>query len=131
MELRKNVPVDQLTYAAQMSHRTMGNKDVARVIKDVTKSPTRAAKFRKAAAIGSNTTTTKKHTPEDALMIYTEANLTMSQYEVIHQANRDIYPCYSYIQKAKLDCYPTKNVSESIAEVKLQDLLDHTTTETL
>lgn len=46
---------------------------------------------------------------------------------MIHQANKDIYPCYSYIQKAKLDCYPPKNVSESIAEVKLQDLLDHTT----
>lgn len=57
----------------------MGNKDVARVVKDVTKSPTRATKFRKAAAIGSNTTTTKKHTPEDTLLIYTEANLTMSQ----------------------------------------------------
>lgn len=43
MELRQNVPVDQLTYAAQMSHIIMGNKNVARVIKDVTKSPTRAA----------------------------------------------------------------------------------------
>lgn len=126
MELRKNVPVDQLTYAAQTSHRTMGNNDVARVIKGVTKSLTRAAKFRKAAAIGSNTTTTKTHTPEDVLMIYTEANLTMSQYEAI-QTNKDIYPCYSHIQKAKLDCYPPKNVSESIVEVKLQDLLDHTT----
>ncbi|CAH2101264.1 unnamed protein product [Euphydryas editha] len=128
--LEKNVPVDQLTYATQMSHRAMNlkhdenMKDVERVIKDVTKSLTREAKFRKAGAIGSNTT---KDTPEDALMLYTEADLTTSQYQMIHQANKDIYPCYSYLQKAKLDCYLSKNVSESIAGVKLQDLLDHTT----
>lgn len=127
MQLRKNVNVDELTYAAIMSQRASGNNDVAKVIADVTKSPTRATKFRKAAAIGSKTAISKKHTPEEALSVYIEANLTCSGYEVIHQADKDRYPCYSYVQKAKQDCYPPKSVSETVAEVKLQDLVDHTT----
>lgn len=93
----------------------------------MTKSPTRATKFRKAVSIASETTVIKKHTPEDALLIFIEAELTMSQYEVIYQANKDVYPCYSYIQRAKQDCYSPKSVSEIVAEVKLQDLVDHTT----
>ncbi|CAH0560531.1 unnamed protein product [Brassicogethes aeneus] len=127
MELRYIGTVDELTYAAQMTQRAAGNIDVAKVIQDVTKSPTRATKFRKAAIIGSKTMTTKKHTPEGALGIFVEANLTVSQYKVIRQANKDVYPCYTYVQRAKQDCYPPKNVSETVAEVKLQDLVDHTT----
>lgn len=119
--------IDELTYAAIMSQRASGNNDVAKVIADVTKSPTRATKFRKAAAIGSKTAISKKHTPEEALSVYIEANLTCSGYEVIHQADKDQYLCYSYVQKAKQDCYPPKSVSETVAEVKLQDLVDHTT----
>lgn len=126
MKLRQDISAEELTYAAQMSHRASRNNDLASVIQEVTKSPTRATKFRKAAAIGSKTTITKKHTPEDALMIFVEANMTLAQYEVIHQANKDVYPCYTYVQRAKQDCYPNKNVSETIAEVMLQDLLDHT-----
>lgn len=61
VELRRNVSVDELTYAAQMSQRATGNNDVAKVIQTVTKTPTRAMKFRKAAAIGSKALKTKKH----------------------------------------------------------------------
>ncbi|GLV45144.1 hypothetical protein CBL_05246 [Carabus blaptoides fortunei] len=127
LELRRNVPLDELTYAALMSHRAAGNKDTAKVITDIIKSPTRATKFRKAVASGSQCPTTKKHLPEEALAIFVEANMTMSKYEVIQQANKDVYPCYKYIQKAKRDCYPIKSVGETYAEVKLQDLVDHTT----
>ncbi|CAH0549851.1 unnamed protein product [Brassicogethes aeneus] len=77
-----------------------------------------------AAQISQRAAGTKKHTPEDALSIYVEANLTVNQYEMIHQANKD--PCYTYVQSAKQDCYPPKSVSETVAEVKLQDLLDQT-----
>lgn len=128
MELRNYVPVDELTYAAQMSQRAAGNADAAAVIRETLKSPTRATKFRKAAAIGSQTTTTiKKHSPEGALIIFVEANMTYAQYEVIHQANKDVYPCYTYVQRAKQACYPPRSVTETVAEVKLQDLVNHTT----
>ncbi|CAH0552472.1 unnamed protein product [Brassicogethes aeneus] len=125
MELRLNVLLDKLTYATQMSQRAAGNNDTAKIL--ITNSPTMAAKFRRSASVNSQTNTTHKHTPQEALAILVEANLTMSQYEVIHQANRDIYPCYKYVQKAKQDCYPQNIVGESFAEVKLQDLVNHTT----
>lgn len=126
MELRKKVPLDELTYAVQMGHRAAGNKDTAKIIKDITKSPTRATRIRKTMHTISQRTTTKKHTPEEALAIFVEANLSMSQYEVIQQANKDVYPCYKYVQIAKQDCYPARIVHETYGEVKLQDLVDHT-----
>lgn len=126
-DLRVNVSVDKLTYATQMSHRATGNKNTAHVIKEITKSPTRATKYRKAATIGlQNMTTTKKHSPEEALTIFVEANLTMNQYEILQKANKDVYPCYTYLQKAKQACYPVKYVGERFGEVKLQDLVNHT-----
>jgi hypothetical protein len=45
-----------------------------------------------------------------------------------------IYPCYSLLQKAKLDYYPDKEsyrVSDTCAEINLQKLLDHTVTRLL
>uniref|UniRef100_A0A6P7GRV6 Uncharacterized protein LOC114345671 n=1 Tax=Diabrotica virgifera virgifera TaxID=50390 RepID=A0A6P7GRV6_DIAVI len=126
LELRKNVNAEELTYAAQISQRAVGNKDVAKVIQEATKSPTRATKIRKAIASSSQTTITKKHTAEEALAIFVEANLSMSQYKVIQQANKAVYPCYKYVQLAKQECYPPRLVSEMYAEVKLQDLVDHT-----
>lgn len=46
--MREQVPAEVLTYAAQMSHRVEGNKDVSRIIKQATLTPTRAIKLRKA-----------------------------------------------------------------------------------
>lgn len=100
---------------------------MAKIIQDITKSPTRATKIRKAVASSSERTTTKKHSPEEALAIFVETNLSKSQYEVIQQANKDVYPCYKSVQIAKQDCYPVRIVHETYAEVKLQDLVDHTT----
>lgn len=55
--------------------------------------------------------------------------MTRKQYEVIHAANKNIYPCYSLVKKAKKDCYPREEsmrVTETSAEIDLQDLLDLT-----
>lgn len=41
----------------------------------------------------------KKHSMQEALAIFIEANLTKSQYEVVHQANKDVYPCYTYVPR--------------------------------
>lgn len=68
----------------------------------------------------------KKHSLEEALLIYLEADLTRKQYNVIQSANKDIYPCYSFLQKAKAECYPESiKVTETCAEVPLQSLMDH------
>lgn len=60
------------TYAA-------GNADAAKVLEDIQKSPTKAAKVRKAMQIAQQMTTTKRHTQEEALRIFLEANLTKAQ----------------------------------------------------
>lgn len=126
-DLREKIPSEELTYAAQMSQRAAGHGDAAKVMKDITLTPTRAKKYR--TRYSSTENQVKKHTPSQALAIFVEADLTRKQYEVIHSANKNIYPCYSLIKKAKKDCYPREEsmrVTETCAEINLQDLLDHT-----
>lgn len=124
MDIRQNVPLDQLTFAAEMSNRAAGNNDAAKLIHDIQKSPTRASKYRK--IVFKQRTSTYKHSPEEALRIFVEANLTRAQYEIIQRANKEVYPCYALLLKVKQDTYPCKIVSETEAEVKLQDLVNNT-----
>lgn len=127
-ELREQIPVNELTYAVCKSQRVAGNHVVSRIIKDITVSPTRAEKFR-ACIANAETKTVKKLSPSQALSIFVHANLSRKQYEIIQGANKNIYPCYSLLKKAKVQCYPKEesiNVTETSVEIKLQDLLDHT-----
>lgn len=126
-EIRETASLEELTFAAQMVQRSSGNNEAAKVIRDITETPTRAKKFRKAAEAGLKCTV-KKRTPEEALLLIVEGNLTTEQYELLYQDNKDIgrYPCYTYVQRAKQACYPPKQVTEMGAEVKIQDLVDHT-----
>lgn len=129
-ELREQVPVDELTYAASVSQRTSGNVEVSKFIKDVTVSPTRAKRFRK-AIVTAETKTVNKHSPSEALAIFVEGDFTKKQWEILHVSNKSIFPCYSLIKEAKKDCYPREEsmlVTETCVEVRLQDLLNHTVT---
>ncbi|KAF2901834.1 hypothetical protein ILUMI_04352 [Ignelater luminosus] len=50
------------------------------------------------------------------------------QYEVIRHGNKNFYPSYSTLQKAKKECYPPKEalrVIETCTEVRVQHLLDY------
>ncbi|CAH2088846.1 unnamed protein product [Euphydryas editha] len=125
--LREKVSAEELTYAAQMSQRAEGNKDVSKIIKNITLTPTRATKFRKVIS-STKQNKIKKHTPSEDLAIFVEGDFSRRQWEILHSANKNIYPCYSLIQKAKKDCYPDEQsmtVTETCVEVKLQDLLNH------
>ncbi|KAL4120909.1 hypothetical protein QTP88_013516 [Uroleucon formosanum] len=115
--IRETISADELTFAASMSQHAAGNIDVSKMIKKITLTNRKRKR------------NLKKHTPSEALSIFVEANLSKKQYEVIRAANKNIYPCYSLIKNAKQDCYPKKesmNITETCAEVNLQDLLDHT-----
>lgn len=49
-------------------------------------------------------------------------------------SNKKFYPCYTLLQKAKRDCYTPMSaciISATSAEIKLQDLLNHTSTRLL
>ncbi|XP_050308380.1 uncharacterized protein LOC126744859 [Anthonomus grandis grandis] len=127
-DLRAQASSVELTYTAQMSQRSDGNIDVSKIIKDITLTPTRASKIRKVIS-SLQKCIVKKHSPSQALSIFVEADLTRKQYEIIQICNKNIYPCYSLIQTAKKDCYSKEEaicVTEVCAEIKLQELLDHT-----
>lgn len=127
-DLRQQTSTEELTFAASMSHRAAGNPAAADLIKQVTETPTRASKIKKKLVM-SEKSEIRKHTPTEALGILIDAELTKNQYEVIRDANKKVYPCYSLVKNAKKECYPAEDsivVSETVSEVKLQALLDHT-----
>jgi len=62
----------------------------------------------------------------------TDTNLSRDDYDKIRQKclekNAEIFPSYKKIQDAK-ECYPPKEsvtITDSVAKVSLQSLLDHT-----
>ncbi|GBP54524.1 hypothetical protein EVAR_43394_1 [Eumeta japonica] len=63
----------------------------------------------------------------EALSMFVEAGLSRSQYNVIRSARKQLYPCYS-LQKRKLIVTLSLShfMSLTHAEIKLQDLVDHT-----
>ncbi|CAH2094474.1 unnamed protein product [Euphydryas editha] len=107
--LREQVPVEELTYAAEVSQRSVGNTDASVMIKKIVASPTRASKIRKSLTATESQVSVKKHTPQEALAIFVEGDFTRRQWEIIHNANKTIFPCYSVIQTAKKGCYPEKD----------------------
>ncbi|XP_055840046.1 uncharacterized protein LOC129907726 [Episyrphus balteatus] len=70
----------------------------------------------------------------DALKLLVEAKLSKHQYQVIRnlvnqKTEVDVFPSYVKVLKAKQDCYPelqTIKITDSLAEVSLQGLLNHT-----
>lgn len=130
-DLREKVPVEELTFAAQVKMGTSGNTDTSKLMKDITLTPSRSKKIRKIISSAAKEIKVQKHSPVEALIQYVEGNFTRKQYNVIHGANKAIYPCYSILQHTKKDCYPDEasiNVTESGFAVRLQALLDHTVT---
>ncbi|KAL4720542.1 hypothetical protein ACJJTC_012791 [Scirpophaga incertulas] len=113
-----------------MKLREKGKVEASRIVKDLTKSPRRARKY--AAAMKKSTLEEEqdkimklKHLR--ALFMYTEAGLTQAQYEIVRDTNPSFYPCYTKLQKLKKECYPTiHRVTETCAEVTVQNLMDHT-----
>lgn len=63
----------------------------------------------------------------DALALLINLKLSKFQYENLHKSNKNIYPSYPTMAKAKLECLPSSIVTtESSARVQLQALLDKT-----
>jgi hypothetical protein len=132
-DVRNTMDVELLIHATQLKLRSSGKRDASQVLKAITSSPTRATKYKKAFASQQEKIQTKM-TSVSALAMFVEAGLSRRQYEMIRNTQKQIYPCYSSLQSAKIDCYPDKEayrVTETCAEVELQNLLDHTVTRLL
>lgn len=122
----------QLTHAVQVSLKSAGEKDAAKLVKEALQTtPTRSSKI--AEAWMKKQKTVVPYTPDEALSLFVETKMTKSQYLKIRLGAKsrrvNIYPNYHKLRVAKEHCYPKAGsiiVTESSMEVELQALLDHT-----
>lgn len=127
-EVRSVVTQDVIIHAAQVELRKSGKRDASQILKEITRSPTRASKYKKAFCKSTREKTCSL-TPIQALSMFVEADLTRRQYEIVRNTNKKFFPCYTLLQKAKQECYPPPEscrVTSSYAETDLQPLVDHT-----
>ena len=117
--------MEVLTHAAQVKLRSCGKRDTSQVLKDISMPPKRATKYKRTFAMRlQDEKAQTKMTPVSALAMFVVAGLSRRQYEIIRSTHKHIYPCYSLLQKAKLDCYPDKEshrVTDTCAEINLQN----------
>lgn len=78
-QLRQNFPTEELLHATQMKFRSSGNLDSAKVLQDVTASPTRAAQYRAAFATRSSAHD-GSITADEALSDIIEGKMTRHTY---------------------------------------------------
>lgn len=130
-DIRKTATPQELAYATKVAFYASGRRDASKVLSDIESSPTRATKYKQAFYKESGALC--KLTPLQALAMFVDADLSRNQYEIIQSMSKShaspIYPCYSFIQKAKRECYPNKediNVTDTLAEISLQGILDLT-----
>ena len=136
MQTRKVTPLiestspEELSKATEVVLRKAGKRDSASIVKELCfASPTRGTNLKKArkASLGKP----DKLTPDQALSLLVDAKLSKNQYNIIRSQaqgiNCKIYPSYDQVKQAKAMCYPNNiNVTETCAEIPLQDLIDHT-----
>lgn len=121
----------ELAYSAATLLKEDGRDDIAAVIKYMLKNPEAATKIKE---IIEKPVSSALFSPEKALGLLLSLKLSKWQYitlreATIRQGSKDIYPSYYKVQKAKLQCYPSKeciSVTDSSAEIVLQSLLDLT-----
>nr|CAI5826934.1 unnamed protein product [Callosobruchus analis] len=122
-----------LHFATEVKLRCEGKMDASKVLKGLTQFPGRAKKYRKAFTESQNEQK-RQLAPEEALSMFVEAGVIRKQYEIIRNTNNTYFPCYSILQQAKKDCYSVQEayrITETCAEVNLQDVLNHTATRPL
>jgi hypothetical protein len=133
--VKSAVGVEELTHAAHVKLQSCGKRDASQVLKDFSMSPKRATKYKRAFTMRQqNEKAQTKMTLVSAMAMFVEAGLSRRQHGIIQSTHKHIYPCYSLLQKAKLDCYPNKEsyrVTDTCAEINLQKLLDRTVTRLL
>lgn len=118
----------------QMSLYSSGLMQASKIVKDVTlTSPMTAEKYQTALKQYEKYEV-KQLSGEEALSITVDAKLTHHQYNIIRSKDKLRFPSYKIIQNTKKTCYHSKeyiSITSTPAEIKLQALLDHTTSRLL
>lgn len=131
LEVSEKHCVEELSLATRMRLSSAGLNDAATILKNITtKSPSRAARYRTAYESSIDPRLVEM-SGDEALIDFVNAKLTKQQYIDIRRSLRNkkvaIYPSYAKVVAAKNRCYPSDiTVTETLAEVKLQSLIDHT-----
>lgn len=123
--------LSELTHATNIKLRRSGRRDAASMLEELISTPKRASKVKRAYKGAPKKIPT--YTPEEALALITSANLSYRKYQLIRKSAIEkglkVYPSYHNIQIAKKECYPPDEdciINESLAEIKLQSLVDLT-----
>ena len=127
--IRNDYDCDTISYAAQMKLRSAGKSEAAKIVQDVTSIEGKASTYKE--ALRKSQVIPLTH--DEALCFFLDNDLSKKTDQGIKTTsdkhNAKIYPSYHNVLKAKKRCYPSDdamNIAESKAEVKLQNLLDHT-----
>lgn len=131
--LTSSVSQEHLVQATELSFRKSGKRNAAYLLKQTVSSPKRATKIKK-----KFTASEKQYllySPDEALNLMVRMNLTKHEYQIMRDEARirgvNMYPAYNKIRQAKQKCYPDREfvtITDRSAEIKLQALVDHTTT---
>lgn len=122
---------EEISMATETLLRQSGKRDSAAIVKELCLfSPRRGTNIKKARKIMA-TQRTDGLSADQALALIIDANLSTHQYRLIRQRtqhiNKNMYPSYYKIKQAKQLCYPEEmSFTETLAEIKLQSLMDHT-----
>lgn len=116
-----------LVHAASVSAKKAKMSDTAFVLKNTLSTSSSSSEIRKKLSFSEPVPLT----PSQALAFLIDNSVTKAQYNSMRALNKsqfsNIYPCYNKVREAKLECRPTGvNVTETRAEVSLQNLLNHT-----
>lgn len=134
-ELSSSFEAEELTLAAGKGLKQEGKDAAAKLIAEaVFSTPTRASKMHKSWQLTKEARNVVPYSDDEAVSLIIEGKLSKHQYLLFRREaklkNADIYPSYHKVLEAKSRCYPPKEaqiVTESSAEILLQELLDHTT----
>lgn len=123
----------EIIKASEIVFRKMGKRDSARVLKDLSEaSSSKGTEVKKICKrFSSEPVPLGSLSPDEALSLMVDANLSKHQYDVIRQKVnakcKNLFPSYTNVQKAKKKCYPAETeITEMHAKSSLQSLVNHT-----
>jgi len=127
-EFRTSNTTEELAYAIRMSLRSSGQLLASNVVKDVTSTSPRVSKYVTAFSEVERTLS-----DDAALSVLVEHKFSKRAYQKVKKVDKEnnckLYLSYNNVLQAKKRCYPCTSImiSQSCAEIKLQDLLDYVT----
>ena len=138
LKLSNENELEKLVLASASKARKEKKNSLSLVLKESIKSETSAELMLNYYQKCIKSDISIKLTNDEALAFLLNTNISKSNYNYVRKTclskNAEIFPVYDQVLKAKEKCYPFKkenfsnilSLEESMAEINLQDLLQHT-----